>query len=86
MQQNLMTIDDLAAHWKMSVSLAKRTVKRLKIPRVSFGESTYRINWALTRFPADAIARWEQESLREPVEDLQAPKDPKGTAGKDWYE
>lgn len=62
----ILTIDELAARWRMSVGKAKRICRVLSVPFVRLGPPTdMRVCWKAVRFRVDAIEQWERQNQSE---------------------
>lgn len=57
---DLMTIDDLAARWGITVEMVKRQVRSAGVPFFALNPTVCKISWAYVRFRVEAIEEWEK--------------------------
>lgn len=60
----MLTIDDLAKRWGVSIRDAKRIVRDEEVPFVALRSHDMRIRWAFVRFSPQAVAAWEDGRVR----------------------
>lgn len=65
LNDDLLTIRDLADRWGVSVDKAKKQVRGGHVPFIQIGtDADMRVNWSTVRFRAADVARWEQDAVK----------------------
>lgn len=76
----MMTINELAERWGVSLRDAKQIVRDEKVPFIALRTADMRINWTFVRFEPEAVDGWERG--RERVFPQAPPPQPRFIAGR----